>query len=102
LRAAVAALAEKSTLVRQRRANNTRIRSEFCAWLRAQKVSFVEPHANFVFVDVGRDVKAFGAAMKAKGVAVGRQFPPFNNMCRITIGTDDEMRRFREAYETLS
>lgn len=102
LRAAAAALAEKSTLVPQRRANNTRIRSEFCAWLKTQKLSFIEPHANFVFIDVGRDVKAFGAAMKAKGVAVGRQFPPFNNMCRVTIGTDNDMRRFREAYRALA
>jgi histidinol-phosphate/aromatic aminotransferase/cobyric acid decarboxylase-like protein len=101
LRAAVAAFAEKASLVPQRRATNTRIRSEFCSWLRSQKLSFIEPHANFVFIDVGRDVKAFGAAMKTKGVAVGRQFPPFNNMCRVTIGTDDDMRRFREAYKAL-
>jgi histidinol-phosphate/aromatic aminotransferase/cobyric acid decarboxylase-like protein len=101
LRAASAALAEKSTLVPQRRATNTRVRGEFCSWLRSKGVTCIEPHANFVFIDVKRDVKSFKSAMLSKGVAVARPFPPFDTMCRVTVGTQDEMRRFREAYAAL-
>jgi histidinol-phosphate/aromatic aminotransferase/cobyric acid decarboxylase-like protein len=36
--------------------------------------------------------------MLAKGVAVGRPFPPLNQMLRVTIGTDAEMKKFREAF----
>ncbi len=98
LRASTAALAERDTLVPQRRANVTRIRGELCSWLRQKKISYIEPHANFVMIDVGRDVGAFGRQMRAKGVAVGRPFPPLNQMLRVTIGTDAEMAKFRDAF----
>lgn len=98
LRAAEAALAEASTLVHERRANNARIGSELCAWLREKNVRYIEPHANFLMIDVRRDVRGFGAAMFKKGVSVGRPFPPLNNMLRVTLGTDADMARFREAF----
>lgn len=101
MRAALAALAEKTTLVPQRRTHNARVRSQLCAWLRSEGVPYIEPHANFVMVDVGRDVKTFGSAMREKGVAVGRQFPPLTNMLRVTVGTDDDMRRFRDAFRQV-
>jgi histidinol-phosphate/aromatic aminotransferase/cobyric acid decarboxylase-like protein len=31
-------------------------------------------------------------------VAVGRPFPPLDKMLRVTIGTDPEMKKFREAF----
>ena len=52
-------------------------------------------------IDVRRDTKAFGTEMRAKGVAVGRRFPPLDHMLRVTIGTDDEMARFREAFRQV-
>jgi histidinol-phosphate aminotransferase len=98
LRGASAALAEKASIVRQRRQANSRTRGELCNWLRSRGIPFIEPHGNFVLIDTGRDVKAFGAAMRARGVAVGRQFPPLNTMLRVTVGTDEDMARFRKAF----
>jgi len=98
LRAAAAALGERDTLVPERRANVARIRGELCDWLRQKKIQYIEPHANFVMMDVGRDVSTFGREMRARGVAVGRPFPPLNQMLRVTIGTDAEMQKFREAF----
>lgn len=98
LRAATAALAERDTLVPERRANVARIRAELCDWLRQKKIQYIEPHTNFVMIDIGRDVSTFGREMRAKGVAVGRPFPPLNQMLRVTIGTDAEMKKFREAF----
>jgi histidinol-phosphate aminotransferase len=98
LRGASAALAEKATLVPRRRQANARVRGELCSWLRSNGIPYVEPHGNFVFIDTGRDVKAFGAEMRARGVAVGRQFPPLNTMLRVTVGTDEDMARFREVF----
>ncbi len=101
LRAADAALAEKATLVTERRARNARVRGELCRWLDEQKVRYIEPHANFVMVDVRTDTKTFGAAMRGKGVAVGRPFPPLDHMLRVTVGTDSEMERFRDAFRQV-
>jgi histidinol-phosphate aminotransferase len=98
LRAASAALNEAPVLVPRRRANVARIRDELCAWLREKNVKFIEPHGNFVMIDIGRDVRTFGGAMLHKGVAVGRPFPPLDRMLRVTIGTDQEMAKFREAF----
>lgn len=56
--------------------------------------------ANFVMVDIHREVKPFRQACRARGVLVGRPFPPLLTHARVSIGTIDEMRRatavFRE------
>ncbi len=58
--------------------------------------------ANFVFAQIGMPVQRFGAAMKEKGFLVGRPFQPYNDWCRISIGTPDEMKAFVAALpETL-
>ena len=98
LRAATAALGEAAIIVPKRRAEMTRIRGELCSWLREKGVSYIEPHANFLMIDIRRDVRSFGPAMFRKGVAVGRPFPPLDQMLRVTIGTDQEMARFRETF----
>jgi len=53
----------------------------------------VESQANFVMVDVRRDIRAFQDACRQRGVGVARPFPPLLTYARITIGTMDEMRR---------
>ena len=56
-----------------------------------------------MMVDAKRDIKQMAPALLAKGVAVGRPFPPYNTMMRVTIGTDADMAKFRGALsETLS
>jgi histidinol-phosphate aminotransferase len=98
LRAAKAALADRDTLVPARRASVARTRSELCDWLRHKNVRYIEPHANFMMIDVGRDARSFGKQMHNHGVVVGRPFPPLDQMLRVTIGTDSEMARFRDAF----
>ena len=41
-----------------------------------------------------KDIKQLGSQMLAKGVSVGRPFPPFNDWCRISTGTADEVDKF--------
>ena len=98
IRAVLAALSESRTLIPARRAANARIRSEMCAWLRERKLPYIEPQANFMMIDVGRNAREFITKMPPLGVAVGRPFPPLDNMLRVTIGTDTEMAKFREVF----
>ena len=97
-RAVLAALEEARTLVPERRAKLIRTRRELCAWLRDRGLPYIEPQANFIMIDVGRDAREFIDAMPPKGVAVGRPFPPMTNFLRVSIGTDYDMSRFREAF----
>jgi histidinol-phosphate aminotransferase len=97
-RAVLAALDESKTLIPERRAQYIRIRRELCEWLRDRGISYIEPQANFVMIDVGRDAHEFIYGMPPKGVAVGRPFPPMTNYLRVTIGTDSDMAKFRDVF----
>ena len=57
----------------------------------------VPSQANFLLADIGRDAKEFQAACKARGVLVGRPFPPLTTYSRISLGTLAEMRRACDA-----
>ena len=97
-RGVVAALGDKDTIVRERRATLAKTRRDTCAWLHERGVKYIEPHANFMMVDCGRNAREFIAAMPKLGVAPGRPFPPLDNMLRVTIGTDAEMLKFRDVF----
>ena len=100
VQAVLAAIADKN-LVAQRKSAYTKTRGELCAWMTKKGLKFIEPQTNFVMIDVGRDVRGFGKEMAQAGVAVGRPFPPFDQMLRVTIGTDQEMAKFREVFWTV-
>ena len=51
-----------------------------------------------MMIDIGRPPSEFGGRMARLGVAVGRPFPPLDNMLRVTIGTDGDMEKFREVF----
>ena len=98
VRAVLAALGETSTLVPERRARLLKVRGGLCAWLRARGLGYIEPSANFMMIDVGVDARELGLALLKKDVAVGRPFPPLEKMLRVTIGTEQDMARFRAAF----
>ncbi|HVA57649.1 MAG: aminotransferase class I/II-fold pyridoxal phosphate-dependent enzyme [Gemmatimonadaceae bacterium] len=52
-----------------------------------------DSQANFVMVDIRRDVKTFKAECLKQGVSLGRPFPPLNTHLRVSIGTMAEMQR---------
>lgn len=89
--AALAALGEPRFASEQVRLNR-----EAREWARAElaRAGFASrpSHANFLMVDIGRDARAFQQACAAKGVLVGRPFPPLLTHARISVGTMDEMR----------
>jgi histidinol-phosphate aminotransferase len=56
--------------------------------------------ANFMMVDIKRDVKTFKAECIKRGVAVGRPFPPLNTHLRVSVGTMAEMEKAVEVFRT--
>jgi histidinol-phosphate aminotransferase len=97
-RAAVAALGDKDNILRTRKATLVKTRRELTGWLQERGVKFIDPNANFVMIDVGRNAREFITKMPALGVAPGRPFPPLDNMLRVSIGTDADMAKFREVF----
>jgi len=96
-RAVEAALAEAPSILPQRRARLIRIRSDLCAWLRSRNLRYIEPYANFVMIDVG-DARRLAELLAQKNIAVGRPFPPLDNLLRVSIGSQSDMARFKQAF----
>jgi histidinol-phosphate aminotransferase len=97
VRAVLAALELGPDLIEERRGQIDRTRSQLCSWLTERKIGFIPPQANFIVIETGQDARQMQAKMLAKGVAVGRSFPTLEKMMRVTIGTGDEMVKFRQA-----
>jgi len=60
-------------------------------------LKYVESSTNFVFFESKKHIDDLSKEMLAKGVRVGRPFPPFYDWCRISTGTSQEVDRFVSA-----
>jgi len=63
-----------------------------------------DSQTNFIFTDIGRTMTAaqFRDACAAKGVMVGRDFPPLEKQwARISLGTMDEMQKATEVFRSV-
>jgi histidinol-phosphate aminotransferase len=84
------------------RKNNTEVRKFVCGELDKLKFTYIPSHANFMMIDMRREVKPLIAAFKARKVEVGRLFPPLPNFMRVTIGTKPQMERFLAVFKELT
>ena len=84
------------------RAKNREARSYLYALFDELGRRYTASQGNFVFFHTGRPIQEFQAAMQAKGVLVGRPFPPFLEWCRVSTGTMDEMKRFGAALRDVT
>jgi len=101
VQAVIAALEVTPKVIPERRARLLKTRAELCAWLRGKGLGYIESHANFVMIDLGREARPFIFGMPQRGVAVGRPFPPLDNMLRVSIGTDADMAKFKEVFWSM-
>jgi histidinol-phosphate aminotransferase len=85
-------------LVTERRKINTDIREDMFSWLSAKNVEFIPSETNCFMVNVKRSGKDFFREMAQQKVYVGRTWPVWPNWVRVTIGTKDEMAKFKQAF----
>jgi histidinol-phosphate aminotransferase len=101
MRAARASLGDQAFLADTRRrivASRRRITDE----LGRLGLGCARPQTNFVFFDTGAPLAQFSRFMKARNILVGRLFPPYDNWCRITIGTEPEVEAFLQGLRAYS
>lgn len=65
------------------------------------KLSYLPSHANFVFFHAGKDIVELNKLMEAKNIIIGRPFPPFNDWCRVSTGTVEEVMAFNQALREI-
>jgi histidinol-phosphate aminotransferase len=97
---ATASLKEKN-LVAERRKALAEIRDDLFAWLGKKGYAFIPSDANMVLIDAKRPGKETAAAMLEHKVAIGRSWPSLPTHVRVTIGTRDEMAKFKDAFERV-
>jgi histidinol-phosphate aminotransferase len=92
LAAATATVGDTARIAEQQRLNRE-VRAFTLDYFRRNGYVPADCQANFVMVDIKRDVKAFRAECLKQGVSLGRPFPPLTTHLRVTIGTMPEMQR---------
>jgi len=95
--AGIASLTD-ADLVPSRRTMIKKGRTETITWLEKQGYACTISEANCFMVDVKRPGRQFQADMATHGVNIGRTWAGFENWPRISVGTEAEMKRFREAF----
>jgi histidinol-phosphate aminotransferase len=97
---AVLPLAEK---IAARRAEMIAVREETLAHVKKRGLKYIPSQANMFMVDwgAGKDPKAMQAAMVAQGVQIGRSWEAYPTMSRVTVGSADDMAKFRSAFDTV-
>lgn len=94
LHAGIAAIGQGAVFVDAERARNKAVRDFTVKWFADRGMKSTDSHANFIFVNIGVPARQFRDGCAAKGVRVGRDFPPFEQAwCRISLGTMEEMQR---------
>jgi histidinol-phosphate aminotransferase len=85
-------------LVAERRAINKRIRENTFEFLEKKSVKYIPSDTNFFMMEVGRPGAEFAQAMAAQKVVIGRVWPAWPTKVRVTVGTQEEMDKFKAAY----
>jgi len=95
--AATASLKDPN-LVAERRRINASVRQETFQWFDRNGFSYIPSESNCFMVDVKRPGQQVRDAMAKENVLIGRIWPIMPNYVRVTVGTQEEMRRFQTAF----
>ncbi|MET0370027.1 MAG: pyridoxal phosphate-dependent aminotransferase [Sphingobium sp.] len=97
-----AAVYPEAGLIKARRAEMIANREETIAWL-TKKGIFVHPgaQANMFMMDWKKPAKEMQAALVAQKVQIGRSWAIWPTVSRVTVGSADEMAKFRAAVNVV-
>jgi histidinol-phosphate aminotransferase len=98
--AARASLQDQAHVTDGRRLNSAN-KQMVCAELERMKFAYIPSDANFLMIDLRRDVRPLINAMNAQHVEVGRFFPALPTHMRVTIGTREDMQAFLTALRQV-
>ena len=99
--ACAAASMKVKNLVAQRKALMTQIRQDTFAFLEKKGVQYIPSETNFFMMEVKRPAGEFAQAMAAQKVIVGRTWQAWPTKSRITVGSADDMAKFKAAFEKV-
>ena len=93
----------EDTAAQQRLLNHNRHwREKTIADLAGFGYESIPSNTNFFMVNLRQPVAPIRRAFRERGVAVGRDFPPMLDHLRVSIGNEEEMGRFMNAFEDIT
>ena len=95
---AASASLECKTVVPERRKKIGDVRSDVFSFLDQHKFTFVPSVSNCFMVDVKRPGVNIIMAMRKEKVYIGRVWPSWPTYVRVTVGTAEEMAKFKAAF----
>ena len=98
--AAIASVKDTEQVARGRKLNAD-VKKSVYTELDTLSYRYIPSHANFMMIDLRREVRPVITALRTRGVEVGRPFPPLPNHLRVTIGTAAEMKTFLTAFKEV-
>jgi histidinol-phosphate aminotransferase len=102
LQGARAALAVPASWVTAERARNAEARAFTQQWFADRGYRPTDSQTNFMFIDVKRPAREFREAALKDGIAIGRDFPPYEKShVRISVGTMAEMQKAVKVFEKV-
>jgi len=94
---AIASL-EARGVVAERREYVRKVREDLMAWLRQHVIGYVPSVSNKIMVRTPKPGREIAAAMAARKVIIGRSWPSWPDHVRVTLGTPEEMEKFKAAF----
>jgi histidinol-phosphate aminotransferase len=96
--AAASASLQNKTLVPERRKRIGDVREDTLAFLDKNKFHYVPSVSNCFMVDTGRPGNDIVLAMRRENVYIGRVWSVWPTYVRVTVGTPEEMSKFKTAF----
>ncbi|MFV3405226.1 MULTISPECIES: pyoverdine biosynthesis transaminase PtaA [Pseudomonas] len=89
-------------LVAQRKRDNARLRDHTIAWLGERGWRCTASHANCFMIDLRSHAQPLIERLAREQVLVGRVWPSWPHWMRVSVGDENDMRRFREAFAKVT
>jgi histidinol-phosphate aminotransferase len=88
-------------LVPERRKIIGDVRNDVFAFMDKNNFKYVPSVSNKFMADTGRPANDVIMALRMENVYIGRSWPVWPNHVRVSIGTQDEMNKFKAAYQKV-
>jgi len=89
---------KNKNLVPERRKIMGDIREDTFSWLTSRNVEFIPSESNCFMLNAKRPGAEFFKGMARQNVYIGRVWPVWPEWVRVTVGTKDEMAKFKTAF----
>ncbi|BBD98690.1 aminotransferase [Sphingobium amiense] len=92
----------EAALIKQRRAEMNAAREKSVSHLKAKGIKVIPgSQANMFMIDWGKPARPMLDALLAQGVQIGRSWPIWPNVSRVSVGSMEEMEAFNAAVDKV-